>query len=794
MHEKSKFSLRARLSRLAAVLGFGSIVACSAFGSDLGSFTEGGGGGATACDQGLSRCGSDCVDLQSSPQHCGGCDQACDTGKVCATGSCLDSCPSGLEDCSGACVNLSTDPQNCGTCGTPCGGGENCSAGQCSATCFPGQESCDGSCVDTQTDAQHCGACNQPCGSGQECKAGSCVASCSALETQCGAICVDTKTNSNHCGKCDNPCPTGQVCGDSSCKIFCPGGQVECGGLCFDLQTDVNNCGACGKKCASGEVCSSGNCDLNCSAGQTKCSNSCVDTMTNPNHCGICGKTCGATEECTGGNCVIACKTLLKQPLPDDWGNDWDGLLRSPSDLDTAKTACEAIGGRLPTATELFNASFTQSASVGQPSHTDYLWTLVPRNATQQIRGRLSDGAVGAVNKTTVHAYRCICPAPLPNSFSGNNCQGPSGQACLTVDTEGKRTNVDVKDRAPLPTGSAIWECGFNRGRLAGSRTLLEAMQQGLDNGSDTWLHVADAARYDINVIMKWATVATAPTVSGNGSWSGTTTSRPFRCAGTNYASGKHPVAITGEFAPPWSNLKADGADSTAKVAWVDANDDCFAKGGHLAGSFEMAELIGQGMPGGTTNEWLWSSDNVGYNGTQFLAHLFRWTGTLDQYQFNHSADLGWGYKTQTNFHRCVYYPVDKAYSGPKTADCSGGCFEVALPGSSGAKMWFDNFDRPSATLEAAIDTCRKLGGHLPTERDYTEAIRKSLPNGNGTLGSLWTSDLSIGSSGNTQLRAQVVKWDGVDTAFNGLYSTYTTWTNVTNSKPFRCTWTNELR
>lgn len=792
MHSRSKSTLRAWLGRAGLLLTFGIAAACSALGSDLGPFTEGGDAGGT-CNPGLTKCGESCVDLESSPANCGGCGQACSSGLVCAVGGCTDSCPSGLEDCSGACVNTSTDPQNCGACGTPCGAGDNCAGGQCSATCFPGQESCGGSCVDPETDPQHCGGCDKPCGSGQECKAGSCVASCSALETQCGAICVDTKTNSQHCGTCDNACPTGEVCGDGSCKIFCPGGQVECGGLCYDLQTNISNCGSCGNACKSGEVCSSGNCDLNCSAGQTKCTDSCVDTMSNPSHCGACGTTCGATEECTAGKCVIACKTLLKQPLPDDWGNEWDGLLRTPSDLASAKTACEGIGGRLPTATELYNASFTQSASVGQPSHTDYLWTLVPYNATQQIRGRLSDGALGNVTNTTNHAFRCICPAPLPDSFSGNNCQGPSGQACFTLDTEGKRTNIDIKDRAPLPTGAAVWECGFNRGRLMRAFTLFEALQQGLPNGTNNWVHLADAMRYDLNALARWTAVATAPTITAVGNWSGTSTYRAFRCAGINYASGRHPVAITDEFLPALSNLKSETKDSAAKVAWEVAHDACFAKGGHLPSSFEMGELITQQLPGGS-NERLWSSDVAGYNGTNFLAHTTRWTGALTEYAFAYSGEISWAYKTTTGFHRCVYYPVDKTYTGPKTADCSGGCFQLAVPGTSGAKMWFDNFDRPSATLDMALNTCRDLGGHLPTERDFMEAIRNSLPNGQGSIASLWAADLSVGATSTNSLHTQVVKWNGVETAYTGQWNTYTTWSNVTTTKPYRCTWTNELR
>ncbi len=767
--------------------------ACSVLGSSLDDFTKG--GGSASCDLGLESCGSDCVDTNSDPKHCGACGNACDSAKVCANGACADSCPSGLENCSGACVDIQKDAQHCGACGSPCSAGQLCTSGTCDQSCGAGQTACGSSCVDTQTDEQHCGACDSPCAVGQACQGGTCVADCQTGQTQCGDVCVDTQANAQNCGGCGQACATGESCQAGKCEVTCPGGQVACSGLCFDLQNDVNNCGSCANKCAAGEVCGNGQCALVCPTGQTACSGQCADLQTDSAHCGTCGNACGVNEECSGGSCVIACKTQLNNPLPaDPWGEVWDGNERAAADYATAESTCEGIGGRLPTATELYRVSATQSATVGQSIHTNWLWSIVPRDATSRVRVRLSDANVASQTITSSLNYRCVCPPPLPKSFVGNNCHGPSGQACYGLETEGKRYNIDLQDRAPLTVGSAIWECTFNRGHLPTFTTMFEAIQQGLDGGTtNNWLHTADSVHNNWTAIVRWQNTLAAPLVMGNGSWSGTTTNRPFRCIGVNYESGTHPATIPDEFVGPLSAYKGEAVDSAATATWAEANDACFAKGGHVPRDDELAELIQQGLDGGTTNSWLWTSDQVGYNGTDFLTKEVRWTGTAPEFSFTYSGDMNWTYKTANRLYRCIYYPVDTSYAGPAAADCAGGCTELALPGTSGAKMWLDSFDRaPPADFEVAVDTCRQNGGHLASNRDLIEAIRAGLPNGSNAW--LWTSDMSKATNTNGNLLMQIVRWQGVDAAYSDQYNTYSTWSNPTTTRPFRCMWSNELR
>ena len=75
------------------------------------------------------QCGDDCVDLTSSPVHCGECNQACDAPRSCQDGQCI--CPGSDDYCGGDCIDTSTDDNHCGSCGNTCPGGELCVEGDC---------------------------------------------------------------------------------------------------------------------------------------------------------------------------------------------------------------------------------------------------------------------------------------------------------------------------------------------------------------------------------------------------------------------------------------------------------------------------------------------------------------------------------------------------------------------------------------------------------------------------------------------------------------------------------------
>jgi hypothetical protein len=74
-------------------------------------------------------CNDVCVDVSVSIQHCGGCNQPCPLGTLCAAGVC--DCPGELAYCAGMCVNPLTSSQHCGGCDQPCAPGVPCIGGMC---------------------------------------------------------------------------------------------------------------------------------------------------------------------------------------------------------------------------------------------------------------------------------------------------------------------------------------------------------------------------------------------------------------------------------------------------------------------------------------------------------------------------------------------------------------------------------------------------------------------------------------------------------------------------------------
>lgn len=620
--------------------------------------------------------------------------------------------------------------------------------------------------------------------------------------TQCAEGCVDLRSSATSCGACGSACKSGESCASGQCRTACPPGQLACGESCYAVENDPAHCGGCENACKAEEVCSDGRCSANCRADQGNCGGACVDLQSDALNCGACGKVCGANDECVEGACVVACKTQLNQPIVDPWGWAWDGRERAAASLPEAQAACSQFRARLPTASELYRVSAVQSATVGQTFNTNPLWSLAPVSPGVHLRVRLSDAAVAADAPDTAKAnYRCVCPPPLPKVFAGGDCFGaPNTNACAPLGGEGGLRAIDAKDRAPIPKGSAVWECAFFGGHLATPVQLAEAVGQGLA-GSGALLHSADDARNDLGTLVSWqdpSKFAFKYASQDGVKFGAVTDSYAFRCVGESAAPPAPPLAAGQWTAPSRRNIEAADLPEATEI---EALDHCFQAGGHLPTVAELNELVVQGAPDGS-GAFLWTSDHTGSNGTNHTNAIVKWTGVQTDHQYG-GASMDWSYKTASRPYRCVYYPVDTSYSGPQASACAGGCSTIAMPGGSGATSWFDMTDRPAVNITAAVDTCRKLRGHLASERDLTEAIRAGLPNGSGTY--IHTSDTSLGNCGVTwgvcdvaSVFVAVVKWTDTQPTFDDLWandsSSRMDWSKSTTERPFRCTWTNELR
>jgi hypothetical protein len=303
---------------------------------------------ASGCPAGATRCGNACIDVRTSLQHCGACDNMCpdrpNFTRVCAAGVCGGTCSAGFADCdmsitNGCEVDTSSSVSHCGGCGMACASRPNtavtCAGSACAYECSPGFGDCDGDPMNgcetnTNSSLGNCGGCGRLCrpnaNQSATCAAGMCTRSClpGYLDCDMGAAngCEASSSAATSCGACGVLCSGATPsCSAGMCSSGCAAGQSNCGmGMCVDTMSSTMSCGACGSVCAAAPnatpTCSAGACGLMCFAGYGNCNmtnaDGCeADLMSDLMHCGRCASSCppraNATASCSRGACGFAC-------------------------------------------------------------------------------------------------------------------------------------------------------------------------------------------------------------------------------------------------------------------------------------------------------------------------------------------------------------------------------------------------------------------------------------------------------------------------------------------------------
>jgi hypothetical protein len=315
------------------------------------------------CGDGFERCPprvGACVDTQTDPTYCGGCDTSCLGGESCEGGLCIDPadcrengigctgftycdqdtgvclsgcdretqcidandrcdlssnscvCNEGFTRCGVACVDLDTDERFCGSCATACGVGETCNQGQCidANDCRENGLGCDGF---TYCDPAS-GAClpgcafDSQCASNQTCNVATHECVCQPGLTDCGVACVDLDTDERFCGSCATACEVGETCEQGQCidPNDCRENGLGCDGFTYCDPAS----GAClpgcafDSQCPSGQTCNVATRECVCESGLTNCDGVCVNTQFDEDNCGQCDERCRGNQICLFGTCI----------------------------------------------------------------------------------------------------------------------------------------------------------------------------------------------------------------------------------------------------------------------------------------------------------------------------------------------------------------------------------------------------------------------------------------------------------------------------------------------------------
>ncbi|UJR81301.1 hypothetical protein [Sandaracinus amylolyticus] len=302
----------------------------------------------SACGAGETLCGTECADLGTSLDHCGGCDQPCAPAHAtaqCATGACsIAACDPGWDDCDGRADNGCETPldtlTDCGGCDVGCdlpGANETCAGGRCAiATCEPGTADCDGTTstgcetpLDTLTDCGGCGVACALANAAESCASGTCTlgacepgwGDCNGMASDGCETPLDTLTSCGACGiGCDLPHASDACTGGTCTMVACDPEWGDCDAAmpgCEQSLRTLTSCGACNAACGpfpnATATCASGTCEMACNALFGDCSAAmpgCETRLDSLTSCGACGARCtvgpDATATCSTGTCAIA--------------------------------------------------------------------------------------------------------------------------------------------------------------------------------------------------------------------------------------------------------------------------------------------------------------------------------------------------------------------------------------------------------------------------------------------------------------------------------------------------------
>ncbi len=367
----------------------------------------------------------------------GDCGGGCEPGEVCAGGQCVPGCdaqspcPGGIACCGGACIDTDSDPANCGGCDAPCPDlaniEETCSGGFCGAgNCDSGFNNCDG---DVSNGCETAGACACTPGSTQPCYTGPSGTEGVGVCTGGTQMCLPSGLAYGLCT--GQVLPSTEVCADNldnDCN-----NQVD-----EDVDADGDGYGTCSGDCCDAVGPGCGDPDL-VNPGAFEYPGNMVDDDCNPATTDA-GQptTCSTVQKLTGVtpvdmlNAMDICETSV--------GGSW-GIVSAQFLL---------ANGNTPSATQLSNMQNSQAAILTaygtDPSNTPQLNATMAGISSGAMRYQ---GQTGYVNPNPGTAFN-VDSTPPAAYLAANGGALPSSAGCSGNCPAGTGANDPVNLRAQI--------------------------------------------------------------------------------------------------------------------------------------------------------------------------------------------------------------------------------------------------------------------------------------------------------------------------------------------------------
>ena len=505
------------------------------------------------------------------------------------------------------------------------------------------------------------------------------------------AACKDKKDNdADGAADCDDP--------DCQAFVFCLAPSEVSSGDCSDgKDNDDDGAADCDDLDCQGFVF--------CLLPQETSAAECQDGLDND----VDGKSDCADEDCQGFVFCLPATEMTAADCQDGLDNDEDGLPDCKDDDCQGFTFC-AIPGE-DTSNDCSDGLDNDDDGAVDCADTDCIGFVFCGAAAEDTFVACQDGidndgdgAVDCSDSGCFAVYVCSVYYGFP-----------------LIDSWG--SVWDGMERPKATWAAAVQKCGSVGGRLP---TIAELYRNNVATGS------ADLGGPGAEFLWTVVPVATAGQVvtvrlsDGTRQAAAKTATAAYRCTwpkddGEGFAGSRC-------FGPPGAGCvpfqhgiwNVDAQDRPA-ADWVSASTECSMLGAGLPVLAEYAQLIHSGAATGS-DAWLWTGNSAYWYSGGVGSFVVKWKGLgTDDWNPTYPNTLSLAWHSTPVAYRCVGLSSRSQFPVAAAPTCTGKCFSTG--GFHRSPLLADPTDRATTGANLAFESCRSLGGYLPTGAEFGDLV-----------------------------------------------------------------------